>query len=145
MFKVLIYQFKKIFTFSHTHTHTHTHIYIERERAREREREGASWCNGYRRKKFLSGVKLVWIQSFLSSRLVAKQKAKNPASFDIFPSLEGEWTDSCLSPKVLLRRETQTASSRIWTRIADIISNDDSRYAICPELRKTLKNNCNNI
>ena len=31
--------------------------------------------------------------------------------------------------KAFARSETQTVSSRIWTRVSDSISNDDNRYA----------------
>ena len=31
--------------------------------------------------------------------------------------------------RALARRETQTASSRFWTRVTDSISNDDNHYA----------------
>ena len=42
---------------------------------------------------------------------------------------EREQMDSCLYPMVLTRRETQTASSRIWTQFADFIFYDDNHYA----------------
>ena len=33
-------------------------------------------------------------------------------------------------PRVLVRKEIQTTSSRIWTRITDSISSDDNRNAM---------------
>ena len=39
-----------------------------------------------------------------------------------------EEVDSGLSPGELIRSETQTASYRIWTRVADSIFWDDNHY-----------------
>ena len=41
----------------------------------------------------------------------------------------------------LMQSETQAASTRIWTRVANSISQDDNRYAKWPSKSDNLSNN----
>ena len=68
-----------------------------------------------------SGLKLVWIQSF-PSLPVSIPRLNNP----LCPLL---LTRAFMPlPRALTRSETQTDSSRIWTRVTDSISYNDKRY-----------------
>ena len=51
--------------------------------------------------EFLSGVEQVWIQSFLSLRLVASPRLKNPVFPTIYPLLEQKESDDIRSQKII--------------------------------------------
>ena len=80
--------------------------------------------------QFLSGLHLVCIQSFLSLKLVALPKLKNPFIFAIYPYI-GEQIDSYLSQgywhNVKCKKKKKN-SSRIWTWFAESIFFDVNRY-----------------
>ena len=73
---------------------------------------------------------LVWIQSFPSSRSVAILKLKSPVCPDIYPTSRLKIVRFISYPKVLALYEMQTASFRIWTRVAKFISHYNSHHAI---------------
>ena len=77
--------------------------------------------------QFFSGVQLVWIQSFPSSRLVALPKLKNPVSF-ILSVTERRRDWFMPFPRALVQREIQIALSRIWTQFTNSISYDNNHY-----------------
>ena len=69
--------------------------------------------------QFLSAANLVWIYRFPFTTLVALLELKNP-----FYLQRGQLTYS----KALTKIEKQTASSRIWTQLADSIFCDYNFY-----------------
>ena len=78
--------------------------------------------------QFLSGVYQVWIQSFPSPRLVASPRLKNLVCPTILPIAGGRIIGFIPFPRVSVLCEMQSASSRIWTRVAVSISYDDNHY-----------------
>ena len=77
--------------------------------------------------QFLSKIQTVWIPNFLSLGPIAEPRLKNPVYPTIYPSLRREHIDSYLS----VWSETHSASSRIWTRVSDSISNENNYYCKC--------------
>ena len=69
-----------------------------------------------RQGQFLNGVKLIWIHGFPSSSIGWRTKAKESSWAQTFAKM---WS------------ETQTALSRIWTRVTDTISHSDNCYGKC--------------
>ena len=83
--------------------------------------------------QFLSGVKLVSIQSFPSPMLVAWTRRKNLVCTTFF-SIAGDGVERRTNGfmpflRVLAQSETQKASSRVWTRVTDSTFNDNNRFA----------------
>ena len=67
-------------------------------------------------------------KSFLSPRLVASPRQKNLVCPTILPIAGGRIIGSIPFPRVLVQCEMQSVLSRIWTRVAVTISNDDNHY-----------------
>ena len=80
---------------------------------------------GCKTRSFFKWSKPVWIQSFF---FIWLQKKSSVFYYLSLARIRGR-VGSMLFLRVLAPRETQIASSRIWTRISDSISNDDYRYA----------------
>ena len=80
------------------------------------------------RTKYFSGVQLVWIQSSASLRLDTLLELKNLVYLTISPLLAQKEMDSCLSKSICVI-ETQKASCRIWTMLADSILYNNNRFA----------------
>ena len=78
--------------------------------------------------QFLSGVLQVWIQSFLSPRLVASPRLKNLVCPTILPVAGGRIIGFIPFPRILVQCEMRSISSRIWTRVTVSISYDDNHY-----------------
>ena len=72
-------------------------------------------------KFILNVVQLVWIQNFLSPRLVAKAKIKNSLCSTILREVEEQEISPCILQGQLLRSVAQITSNRIWTRVIDSI------------------------
>ena len=82
--------------------------------------------------QFSSGVKLVGIQcSFSLTRCLTNYKKKSSLTHYLLIAREKRIDGFIPFSKTLARRETQTASSRIWTLVEDSISYNDNRYATC--------------
>ena len=81
---------------------------------------GAGWNS-----QFLSGIQLVWIQSFLSPRLVAIPRLKNPVSPTIHPELGGR--DLYPSQKILTQKENTSNFSQDMNS-DNFISYNDNYY-----------------
>ena len=77
--------------------------------------------------QFLSGVLLVSIQSF-PPRLVCLTKAEKLSLPYYLPIVGGRIIGFIPFPRVLVRCEMQSASSKIWTRVIVSISHDDNHY-----------------
>ena len=75
--------------------------------------------------QFLSGVEQVWIQNFPSPRLVSLPRLKYPVCL---PIAGGRIIGFIPFQRVLVLREMQSVTSRIWTRIAVFISYGDNDY-----------------
>ena len=90
--------------------------------------------------QFLSSIKPIWILSVHSPRLVAKPKLKNLICSPIL-CIAWERTDGFMPfPKPLAQCEMQTASSRIWTQVADFICCNNNHYT-----KNTLSYSVSNI
>ena len=70
---------------------------------------------------FISGVQLIWHRSFLSPRPIAIPRLKNPVFSERIVGFIHFLRE-------LPRSETQTALSKIWTRVTNFISYDDNRF-----------------
>ena len=82
------------------------------------------------RGQFLSGVDQVWFQNFSSLRLVASPRLKNLVCPTILAIAGGRIIGFIPFPRVLVKCEMQSVTSRIWTRVAVSISYDDNHYTM---------------
>ena len=78
--------------------------------------------------QFLSGVKLIWIQSDPSPRLVPVSMLK--VSLSCYVPTDRRRKDGFLPfRRTLAKSERRTVTSRIWTRVVDSISYDHNHSA----------------